>query len=110
MSRAHLSRADIATIIEDYLARKLGINRPELIDYSLNIHATVLAKLTAQKNTLGYNFDFVAETVKGLGNAESVKALDTTSQLILATTYRPKGKDEEKPEDTVIEEMIENEE
>jgi len=95
MSERAVSRADLLTMIEDFLTRRLTVNRPELSQYGLNAHATIIAKLQNQKEYLGYDFAFVSKSVKNLGNAKAIKNLDQTAQLILATAKKyKKGKDD----------------
>jgi len=89
-TKDRLSRADIVTMIEDFLVRRLSISQPEFKKYGLNVHATVLAKLRNQRKYLGYNFSFIEDTVQTLGNAEAIKTLDSTAQLILITTKTKK--------------------
>lgn len=89
-TKEHLSRADIVTILEEFLSRRLGQNKPNLSHFAINAHATVVAKLQNQSNFLGYDFGFIAEAVENLGNAEAVKTMDATAQLILSTTKQRK--------------------
>lgn len=87
-----LSKTEIITIIEDFLTHKLGFIAPELAEYSLNKYRRITAKLRTAQQQLGYNFDFIIESINTLGNAEAVGDMDLTSQLILKTSAKRKQK------------------
>jgi len=86
------TKADLITIIEDMLSRRLGIVKPELIDYSLNEYAVIEGKLDNQEDFLGYDMSLMKRAIHRVGNAEAITKLDVTSQLILATTRKPEDK------------------
>lgn len=114
-TRDHLTRADIVTMIEDFLTRKLSNTKPELAHYALNTHAVILAKLRNQRKYLGYDFSFIEESIENLGNAEAIKTLDTTAQLILSTSGKRKHENtkallDSEDIDTAIEESEDNDE
>lgn len=77
-------RSDLLQVIEEMLSSKLGKARPELTRYAINNNAQVAAKLYNISQFTNYNFDYVAEAVQNLGNAQAVQNLDITSQLLLA--------------------------
>ena len=88
--KGHLQKADIITIVEEYLSRRLGLSNPTLKDSAINKHANITCKLSNCQTFIGYDLSFAKTAVKNLGNAEAVHELDTTNQLIIATTYTPK--------------------
>lgn len=77
-------RSDLLQLIEEMLSAKLGKSRPELILYAINENASITAKLYNLKQFTNYNFDYVAEAVQNIGNAEAISKFDLTSQLLIA--------------------------
>jgi len=95
-----VTRAEILTIVEQYLTRRLAIEDPSVKTFALNDFPNVLAKLQNVKEHLGYNFDFVVDTVNRLGTARAIQKLNAQAQLVIKTSYTKKRKqDKDKGED-----------
>jgi len=87
-----LSKTDLEFILERFITSRFAKLDSRVRHYAVNEFAICIAKLRNIKEMLGYNFEFIEESVENVGLAKAVKSLDMTTQVTLKVASKRKRK------------------